>query len=723
MGYRSSVMSENPLKRIMNPGSIAVLGANNNPQKMGTMQTLSIIKDGYKGKIYPIHPKEKEVLGFKAYASVEELPEAPDLAFFVIPVQQVLPLMEDFGKKGTRHAIVITAGFREAGADGVRMEAGLNEIAHKYGIRYIGPNCMGVINTELPLNTTVAAIQTEPGMLGMASQSGTYVAQTIPYLAKRGIRLSKSLSLGNEANITMVDALDYLGDDEQTKAIALYIEGIRDVPRFLEVARRVTRKKPVVAQYIGGTEAGARAGMSHTGAMAGPDFLYEGLFNQAGIIRLHSIEDLFDHGWALASQPRLKGPRLGILTNSGGPGSAIANECDKGGFSMPVFSEKLQAAIRPLIQPHAPCGNPVDLTFSMDMSLLSDTLPEMVMQSGEVDGIVIHGVMSTGFMSAIYPHLAELMGNIPLESMIEMMKPDTTKTVTLPFKYGIPVAISSFFGREDHYTVAFHKHGIPVLDSPEKAARVMVSMLRYHAISTREPYKAPVLPPVNAEASRILAQAKSSGRKTLDEYEAKSLLACYGIPVTDDRLAATEKEIERAADELGYPLVLKACDPEILHKTERGLVHLGLKNREDAVSAFHAIQESAGRAVPVIACRMVKGARELVSGFTRHTGFGPCVLFGLGGIYTEALRDAVFRIAPVTLYEAREMLGGIRASRILREFRGMPEADLEALARLVKTLGDIAVLHPEIAEIDTNPIIIQGSSPVVVDALVALEKN
>lgn len=715
-------MSENPLKLIMNPKSIAILGANNNPRKMGTMQTLSIIKDGYRGKIYPIHPKEKEVLGLKAYASVAELPETPDLAFFVIPVQQVLPLMEEFGKKGTRRAIVITAGFRETGAEGIELETRLNEIARTYGMRYIGPNCMGIINTELPLNTTVAALQTGPGMLGMASQSGTYVAQTIPYLTRRGVRMSKSLSLGNEANINMIDALEYLGDDEQTKAIALYIEGIRDVPRFLEVARRVTQRKPVVAQYIGGTEAGARAGLSHTGAMAGPDFLYEGLFRQAGIIRLHSIEDLFDHGWALAAQPRLKGPRLGILTNSGGPGSAIANECEKGGFQMPAFSEKLQAAIRPLIPPHAPCGNPVDLTFNMDISLLADTLPEMVMQSGEVDGIVIHGVMSTGFISAIYPHLAELMGNAPMESAIEMAKPDTSKTVTLPFKYDIPITISSFFGREDHYTVAYHEHGIPVLDSPEKAARVMVSMLHYHRIVSREPYKETRLPAVNKEASGILAQAKSRGQRALDEHEAKSLLACYGIPVTDERLAATQKEIERAAEDLGYPLVLKACDPEILHKTERGLVHLGLKNREEAVAAFRAIQESAGRAVPVIAYRMVKGARELVSGFTRHAGFGPCVLFGLGGIYTEALHDAVFRVAPLSLSEAREMLGDIRAGGILREFRGMPAADNEALARLVKTLGDIAMLHPEIAEIDMNPIIIQGSSPVVVDALVALEK-
>ena len=282
-------MPENPLKLLMNPKSIAVVGASNDPRKMGTIQALSIVKDGYKGEFYPIHLTEKTVLGHKAYAAAEELPHAPDLVIFIVPNKAITSLLDDFGKIGTKRAIVVTAGFKETGLTGQNMEDEINAIAQKYGMRFVGPNCLGIINSEISLNTTVAPFTTGPGLLGFASQSGTYVTQVLPYLRKRGIRFSKAISLGNEANINIVDALEYLGEDKQTKAIILYIEGIRDGQRFVDVARRVTCHKPVVAQYVGGSASGARAGASHTGAMAGPDFLYNGILKQAGIIRVGSI--------------------------------------------------------------------------------------------------------------------------------------------------------------------------------------------------------------------------------------------------------------------------------------------------------------------------------------------------------------------------------------------------------------------------------------------------
>ncbi|RPH86005.1 MAG: CoA-binding protein, partial [Deltaproteobacteria bacterium] len=313
-------MSKNPLQLLMNPRSIAVVGASNDFTKMGTIQALSIIKDGYQGKFYPIHLTEPTVLGYPAFKAASNLPEVPDLVVFIVPSKAMTTLLADFGKIGTKRAIIVTAGFKETGATGRNMEEQINAIAQQYGIRFVGPNCLGIINSENSLNTTVAPFTTGQGLLGFASQSGTYVTQVLPYLRKKGIRLSKAISLGNEANIDMVDALEYLGEDEQTKAIILYIEGIRDGRRFVEVARRVTQRKPVVAQYVGGSASGARAGSSHTGAMAGPDFLYDGIFKQAGIIRVRSIEDLYAHGWALATQPPLLGKRVGIVTNSGGPG-------------------------------------------------------------------------------------------------------------------------------------------------------------------------------------------------------------------------------------------------------------------------------------------------------------------------------------------------------------------------------------------------------------------
>ncbi|MDD5713207.1 MAG: CoA-binding protein, partial [Smithellaceae bacterium] len=311
-------MAENPLHLLLNPRSIATVGAGNNPMKMGTIQALSIVKDGYRGKFYPIHPKDEIVLGHKAYKSAFDLPEAPDLVMLVVPTLQVIPVIEDFGKIGTKRAIIITAGFKEVGPEGRAREEKLNEVAARYGMRFLGPNCMGMLNTEISLNVTVAHLEEKPGLLGLASQSGTYVTQTLAYLRRRGIRFSKAISCGNEANINIIDALEYFGEDEQTKAVILYVEGIRDGRRFIEVAQEVSRRKPILAQYVGGSAAGARAGLSHTGAMAGPDFLYDGIFKQAGVIRMHSIEDLYAHGWTLATQPPLKGKRIAVVTNSGG---------------------------------------------------------------------------------------------------------------------------------------------------------------------------------------------------------------------------------------------------------------------------------------------------------------------------------------------------------------------------------------------------------------------
>ncbi len=442
-------MPENPLQLLMNPKSIAVVGANNDPTKMGTIQALSIVKDGYKGEFYPIHLTEKTVLGYKAYSAAEELPYAPDLVIFIVPNKAITTLLEDFGKIGTKRAIVVTAGFKETGAAGLGMEKKLSEIAGLYGIRFVGPNCLGIINSEISLNTTVAPFTTGPGLLGFASQSGTYVTQVLPYLRKRGIRFSKAISLGNEANINIVDALEYLGEDKQTKAIILYIEGIRDGQRFVDVARRVTCHKPVVAQYVGGSASGARAGSSHTGAMAGPDFLYNGILKQAGIIRVGSIEDLYTHGWTLATQPPLRGRRVGVLTNSGGPGTSISYTCDLVGLDVPRLSDQLQQKIKPQIEPHASASNPVDLTFDLSTEKLAVTLPEIMLKSGEVDAVIMHGIMHSGFLKEVYDHARELLGGLGLEEFLKLARPIAEGTFELPHKYKLPVLISTFFDHED----------------------------------------------------------------------------------------------------------------------------------------------------------------------------------------------------------------------------------------------------------------------------------
>ncbi len=715
-------MPVNPLINLMNPSSIATVGSGNNPVKMGTMHALSILKDGYRGTFYPVHPREETILGHRAYPTVADLPEAPDLAFLIVPAPEVAHLLEEFGKKGTKSAVIITAGFGELGEEGRRLQKRLIDISAEYGMRFLGPNCMGIINSEISLNTTVMPYTYAPGSLGFASQSGTYVTQSIMYLGKKGIRFSKAISVGNSANIDIIDALEYLGGDEQTKAISLYIEGLRDVPRFIDVARKITPHKPVLAQYVGGSGAGARSSLSHTGSMAAPDHLYEGLFRQAGIIRVHSIEELYIYGNMLALQPPLKGKRIGVFTNSGGPGSAMANTLERGGLEVPEYSQELQRAMRPLMPPHAPSGNPVDMTFSMDIEILSSKLPEMVFESGEVDGIVIHGVMRSGYVKSYYSHIREFLNGAPVEALMASMPDCTGKNISL-MRFGKPVAISSFFDRDDDYMTAYEDNGMPVFDSPEKTAGAMVAMLRHKEIRERRPWKPLMVPTPPAEALRIIREGLDRGQGNLDEHASKLFLKSWGIPVTEELIVTSEEEAVAAADRAGYPLVLKASAADILHKTGKGLIHLNLKSGDEAAASFRKIQEAAGAPVPVIAYRMVKGDRELVAGVVRAAGFVPSVMFGLGGIFTEALGDMMFRPAPLSENDAEEMINDIRARKIMGPFRGMPAANMKSLARVLHRLSLIPLAHPEVAEIDINPIIIEGSEPVAVDALVVFGKT
>lgn len=711
-------MSGSFLHNLMNPKSIAIVGASNNPMKMGTMHALSILKDGFQGKFYPVHPTEKIVLGQKAYATPSDLPEAPDLAVFVLPAQHLLPIFEAFGRIGTKYAIIITAGFKELGPEGIAHELKLKEVAQQYEIRFVGPNCMGIMNREISLNTTVMPLLGKPGCLGMVSQSGTYVAQTILYLQKRGIHFSKAVSVGNEADVNIIDVLEYLGDDDHTKAISVYIETIRDVRRFLDVVARITPHKPVIAQYVGGTEAGGRAGLSHTGAMAGKDFLYDGLFKQAGVIRAYSIEDLYGWGFALSSQPKIKGNRIGIITNSGGPGSAIADTCDVNGCKIPVFSQALQEKIKPLMPPHAPCANPVDLTFSMDMAVMTDTITDLVMQSGEIDGIVLHGAMSSGFMSAVFPHVSDLLPGLTLDAMLKHAARNLTKEARLPFIHNIPMTVSSFFDREDYYTQAYEDNGVPVYDSPEKAARAMTSLVRYRKILDRNPSASCVIPEPVEEACRILKEAKSKKQRALDEYDAKRLLSCYGIQIPKEQLAHDKQEAEMAAEKIGFPVAVKACDPEIMHKSDRALVYLNVRQKQDLIEAYSLIRKSAQREVPILISEMIHGKREFLAGVAYDPHFGHCAAFGVGGIYTESINDVTYRIAPLCVSRAEEMVHDISHKKFLAAYRGMPAVNTEALAEVLHRISLIPCIHPEIREIDINPLIISDAGPMAVDALI-----
>ncbi len=708
-------MTDNPLHAIMNPSSVAVVGASNNISKMGTIQLLNIIYGGFAGEIFPVHPTETKIFGRRAYHAVADLPRAPDLALLVAPTRIIPEALEEFGKIGTRHAIIVTAGFGETGEHGMALEVKINAIAERYGMRFVGPNCMGIINTRRRLNISVLPVDMPDGVLGIASQSGTYITQTMPYLHRQGIAVSKAVSVGNEASIDLVDCLEFLGEDADTRAICLYIEGIRRADRFLEAARRISRSKPIVAQYVGGTQAGARSGASHTGSLSGPDYVYNGLFEQAGVIRVDTIEEVYKIGWALATQPPMKGKRAGILTHSGGPGSAMSDVSDRHGVLIPEFSESLRERLNSILPGHAATGNPVDLTFIPDPRPLTEEIPRILLESGEIDGLMIHGIMDTDFSSCMYPIMEKVL-DISREDFVKNSEVSLDALSGLPAQYGIPLVVSSFAAGGDHARQQLLRHRIPHFDSPEKAARAMAALCRHYQIRRRESGSAPPAAEKPPEAEACMSEIRASGA---DEFTAKKLLKAYGIPVTREKRVLTLAEAREAAGRIGYPAALKVCSPDISHKTEQGMVFLDIADGEALAEAFAAIREKDSEA-PLLVSEMLQGKREFMAGVTDFPGFPPCVLFGLGGILTEAIRDVAIRLTPLSREDADELLHAISAGEMLGPYRGMPAVDPAAMADILVNLSRLAQDFPEIKEIDLNPIMVDGGQPKVADALFVL---
>lgn len=710
-------MPDNPLQTIMAPRSIAIVGASNNPTKMGTIQYLNLLHSGFPGPVYPIHPEEAQIFGVNSYPRIEDLPEVPDLAMLVVPGHLVPDMIERFGAFGTRHAVIITAGFKETGQDGVAREAALMQAAQAHDLRFLGPNCMGLVNTHLPLNVTAAPLISPPGALSLISQSGTYITQTLQYLHERGVRLNKAVSVGNEASIDIVDVLEFLAKDPETRSIGMYIECIRRPGLFLETARRITRHIPIIAQYVGGTAAGARSGSSHTGALAGPDDIYDGLFKQAGIIRAQSIEDVYRIGQTLASQPLPAGRRVAILTNSGGPGTAIADTLDRMGMAVPAFSAALQKKLQALLPGHASTANPVDLTFHVDMTLMAQTLPEALLSSDEVDALLIHGIMDTGWADLAYPVFKDIF-KISQEEFRKSINADVESLLDMPSRFQKPVIVSSFFGRTDQAARRFQDGGIPVFDSPEKAAAAMATLSAYRRIQSKGMESTAK---INPPPKTALAMIENSRIKGWNEFDAKELLRAYGVPTCREILSESIDAAIEAAQAIGYPVAVKGCHASLAHKTERGLVHLDLVSAVEVTAACESIRKKA-REASFLVCEMVNGDREFIAGVHRHPGFPPCVLFGLGGIWAEALQDTAIRLAPLSPSEALDQIGDIRSQALLDAHRGLSAVNRKALADILVKIGQLALDFPQVEEIDLNPILIRDGQPVVVDALFEQKK-
>ncbi len=471
-------LHDNPLFRLISPRSLAFFGASNNMMNMGSMILARVMELGYQGQIFPIHPKEDTVLGHKAYATIADTPEIPDLAVMILPSKVIPDVMEQCGKRGVKNAVVVSGGFEEVGAEGAAMQKRMAEIADQYGMRFVGPNCLGVCNPHIGLNTTPLPYEAKPGFIGLVTQSGSFMTQMYDFLDRHEIGFSTALSVGNEANVDLVDCLELLGQDPNTKVIGMYIESIRRGREFVELARQITPHKPIVAFYVGGSETGSRAALSHTGALAGPDKLYDGIFAQSGVVRAQTITEMFDMCWALGALPLPQGDGMAIQTDSGGPGAAGADAVERAGLRVPPLSNSTKELLKPLIPPTASANNPVDITFPREFRNYYHDLPDILLQDPELAGLLVYFILPVNLMQ---PSLVA-QGMTPEEATEEAIKQTAklyTSTLDMVKKHGKPIMGYSFNSLEKEPIKSLLRAGMPVFPTPQRAARAMAGMVRY----------------------------------------------------------------------------------------------------------------------------------------------------------------------------------------------------------------------------------------------------
>ena len=695
------------LEKFFSPKSVAVIGASRDPEKLGYAVLDNIIKAGFKGKLYPINRKADEILGLKAYPSVKDISDHVDLAIIVIPGRFVLSALEECGQKKIPSVVIISAGFREAGREGLEQELKLVEIARKYDMRIIGPNCLGVINTNSPLNATFAAGMPAGGPIAFMSQSGALGTAVLDMAMAGHIGFSKFVSLGNKADVSEIDLMDAWGNDEDSRVILMYVEGVPDGQKFIETAKRVTRKKPVVAIKSGVTASGSRAVSSHTGSLAGSEAAYKAAFNQAGIIRATSMEALFDYARAFAYQPLLKGDRIAIVTNAGGPGILATDALEHVNLRIPRLGQETTEKLMAKLPGAASAANPVDVLGDALADRYEHAL-RLVLDDPVVDGVIV--IVTPQAMTEI-EEIAHAVGRMAQAS---------TKPVLGCFmgKSRIAVGIDALW-----------QYGVPNYPYPERAAAALGAMSDYRQEQERRIFGIVPIDVDKAPVRELFDRVRAEGRVSIGDAEAWDVLKAYGFAVPNSRLAHSPEEAVEIADEFGYPVVMKIASPDILHKTDVGGVKVNLRSPGDVRDAFDLMIYRAGRYVPgarVWGCQvqeMVRGGREVLLGMSRDPQFGPLVAFGLGGIYVEALKDVSFRIAPFSPREADEMIREIRAYPLLEGVRGEAPADHMAMVDALLRISQLVADFPEILELDINPLMVfeEGRGAMAIDMRLVLE--
>ncbi|MDD5642705.1 MAG: acetate--CoA ligase family protein [Syntrophales bacterium] len=693
------------LQRIFAPQSVAVIGASTRPESVGRAVFSNVLRYDYTGVVYPVNPKARSIMGVRAYTSVLAIPDPVDLAVIIVPSDGVAHTLEECGRKGIKGAIVITAGFKELGGEGIQKEAAVRDAARRSGIPLLGPNCLGIINTDpqVSLNASFSRLMPRSGNIALISQSGAVGTAALEYAQSERIGLSKFVSVGNKADLSENDFLAYLLEDPQTEVILLYLEDLTEPRRFFQLAEGSSPRKPILAIKSGRTAAGAKAASSHTGALAGSDAAYDALFAQCGVFRVESLEELFDYAVAFATQPLPQGNRAAIVTNAGGLGIMATDAAVRYGLTMADFEKETTARLKESLPPAANLHNPVDVLGDASEERYAAALERVLADAG-VDGAI---VISTPQLMTNLAAIAQAVTRVAAQHQ----KPTLVCQMAL--------------GEIEETLTILSQGGLPHYHFPEEAARALAAMARYARSLARPLYEVKTFDDVDRQEVReVFAGVRKAGRSFVLEPEAHRIFAAYGFPVLPHSWVHSAGEAARAGEALGYPVAVKIVSPDIVHKFEVGGVKVQLHNAEEVRRAYDQVQENAGKSRPQAALagalvqKMAAPGTEMILGMTRDPHFGPLLMIGLGGTLVEIFKDVVFSVAPISEQWARQMIEDLKAFPLLNGYRGEPPGDLETIADCLERLSQLALDFPEIRELDINPLLVfpRGQGATVVDA-------
>jgi acetyl coenzyme A synthetase (ADP forming)-like protein len=690
------------IERLLRPRSIAVVGASQRRGTIGHEIFRNLVNGSFNGPVYPVHPTAGHVASVAAYPFVTAIPDPVDLAVIVVPADQVQGAIDQCGAKGVRGLVVISAGFAETGRDGADNQAKLVAAARGAGMRMVGPNCMGVINTAagISMNATFAPTAPIPGRLAFSSQSGGLGIAVLEEADRRGLGLSSFVSVGNKADVSSNDLLRYWQEDDGTDVILLYLESFGNPRQFARIAREVSRTKPIVAVKAGRTVAGTRAASSHTAALASPDAAVDALFAQAGVVRVDTLEELFDVAQVLTDQPPPAGRRVGIVTNSGGPGILAADACEANGLVVPELTATSQAALRGFLPTAAGVRNPVDLVASGSPADYEKAI-RVLLEDDNIDAVLV------------------------LFTPVVARADDVAAAVaTASEGAGKPIIANFLSSPSASRSPSTATRRVPSFAFPESAVRALARAARYGQWRMRPAGARPELPDVRPTAARAVVQAalaRSPRGGWLDPKGVIDLLGAYGIPLSPSRVVGTADEAVEAAASLGYPVAIKAIGADLVHKSDVGGVRLGLSSPDEVVQALTAMRSTLGdRMEGVVVQPMAAPGVETIVGLTHDPSFGPVVLFGSGGTSVELFEDRTQRVLPITDVDAAELVRSLRSSPLLFGYRGAAAVDVAALEDVLVRVGRLAEDVLEIAEMDLNPVIVSSSGVTAVDARVRL---